>query len=258
MVAAELSRTEVGVVEARVAMPFLADDRYTMFLRVAGADVPTSIIRVSPIGLSLAALQNASSYTDNQVIFGGVITLYGSGMGPDELVSFRLDASGRIQKALAGTEILFDGIPAPLLYVSGSQLSAIAPFALEGKNSTGIVVSLNGRASVPLTVPVLANDPGLFTINRSAAGQGAILNQNDSSNSTQNPAQPNQIVVLYGSGFGASSFGTRYRSGLLAFPPLSSMRGRHPAQWRALSDQCAHPIQRAQRGTRRGGEGGGE
>jgi uncharacterized protein (TIGR03437 family) len=44
--------------------------------------------------------------------------------------------------------------------------------------------------------------PGLFTLDSSGAGPGAVLNQDGSLNTPENPAERGSIVVLYGTGEG--------------------------------------------------------
>jgi uncharacterized protein (TIGR03437 family) len=76
--------------------------------------------------------------------------------------------------------VLFDGVPAPVIYSSAGQASviAIAPAA-----------------------------PGLFTADASGKGQGAILNSIEPAgtveyNSASSPAARGSIVLLYATGEG--------------------------------------------------------
>jgi uncharacterized protein (TIGR03437 family) len=92
--------------------------------------------------------------------------------------------------------VLFDGIPAPLLYVRNDQLSAIVPYAITGRADTQVVVEHNGISSRTLTIPVSESAPGLFNV---------ALNENLSRNSASNPAAQGSIVVLYGTGAGQTN-----------------------------------------------------
>jgi uncharacterized protein (TIGR03437 family) len=47
--------------------------------------------------------------------------------------------------------------------------------------------------------------PALFTANSTGSGQGAILNEDGSVNSTSNPAPAGSIVVLFGTGEGQTN-----------------------------------------------------
>lgn len=106
---------------------------------------------------------------------------------------------------LAGARILFNGIPAPMLYTSATQASAIVPFALDGAASAEVVAQYQGRVSAPFRVTVSGADPGLFSADRTGTGPGAILNQDGSLNSNSNPAAPGTVAVLFGAGFGQTT-----------------------------------------------------
>ena len=71
--------------------------------------------------------------------------------------------------------------------------------------TTELAVEFRGVRSNPVTIPVLAAKPGLFTANSSGIGPGAIQNQNLSVNTASNPAQRGSIVVLYATGEGATN-----------------------------------------------------
>ncbi|MEI9811271.1 MAG: hypothetical protein WDO18_00725 [Acidobacteriota bacterium] len=73
-----------------------------------------------------------------------IVTLFGSGLGPANLTTGTIDGNGRLASALSGTRILFDNVPAPLLYVSDKQAAAIVPAEVAGKTFTVISVEQNG------------------------------------------------------------------------------------------------------------------
>ena len=47
--------------------------------------------------------------------------------------------------------------------------------------------------------------PGLFTANQTGSGQAAVLNQDNTINTSSNPANQGSIIVLYGTGQGQVS-----------------------------------------------------
>jgi len=105
---------------------------------------------------------------------------------------------------------MIDGRPAPLLYTSATQVGCIVPYAVAAKSGSAVNLTLtyNGIASAPFSVNVVDADPGVFTLDSSGVGQGAILNYNASSgdytvNSGTNAATAGSIVVIYATGFGA-------------------------------------------------------
>lgn len=152
--------------------------------------------------ISTNGIANAASFAAGPVAPGEIVVIYGRRMGPAQLATFLLDGNQRVPAALAGTRVLFGGIPAPLLYVSATQLSAIVPYGLGGRASVDLVVDANGVRSEIATVPLAASAPAVFTLDASGRGAAAALNQDGSVIGENAPAAPGSIIVLYGTGEG--------------------------------------------------------
>jgi uncharacterized protein (TIGR03437 family) len=101
----------------------------------------------------------------------------------------------------ASTRILFDGIPATILYQGSGQINAVVPFEITGP-TTEITVQSAGQTFGPGNMTVLDAVPALFTANGSGKGQAAILNQDGSVNSSANPAAPGTIISIFMTGAG--------------------------------------------------------
>ena len=155
-----------------------------------------------PSGIAIA---NAASYAPGAVAPGEIVVIGGQNMGVTTLTSGRLTAAGNLDTTLADTQVLFDGVPAPIVYVSDRQLSAIVPYELAGRLSTRIQVSYKSAVSQALELRVTDAAPGIFTLNASGTGPGAILNQNGSVNTASNPTQKGNVVVIYATGEGATN-----------------------------------------------------
>ena len=145
---------------------------------------------------------NAASYLGGGVAPGEIVTVFGAAMGPSQTVSLNLTGDGRLDTMLAGARILFNGTPAPLLYVSDKQSSAIVPYALAGQRSVDVQVEYEGVQSDVMTVPLLPSRPGVFSLDGSGQGPLAILNEDGSVNSPSNPAARGSIVAIYATGGG--------------------------------------------------------
>jgi uncharacterized protein (TIGR03437 family) len=145
---------------------------------------------------------NAASYVGGGVAPGEIVTIFGQAIGPAELTRLRLGEDGRLTTTLAETRILFNGIPAPLIYVSAAQSGAIVPAAATRGGTVDVEVEYRGVRSEALTLPVTATRPGVFTVDASGYGQGAILNEDASPNSGANPAERGSIIVVYLTGEG--------------------------------------------------------
>ncbi|HUJ22832.1 MAG TPA: hypothetical protein VLX58_14965 [Bryobacteraceae bacterium] len=154
---------------------------------------------------SVKGVGNAASYATGGVSPGEILAVFGQAMGPATLAGAQTSAPGVVANLLAGTRVWFDGTAAPLVYTSNQQLSVIVPYETAGKASTTMQVEYLGVMSDPVSVPVVASVPGLFTKDASGTGQGAIGNQDGSLNSPANPAPRGSVVSLYATGEGQTA-----------------------------------------------------
>jgi len=152
----------------------------------------------------VAAVTNAGSYA-SAIAPGQMVVVWGTNMGPATLTTLSaLDSNGMVSTSMAGVRILFDGVPAPLWYVSATQSAAAAPYFGAFNSTTHVQVEYQGVRSAPLAVPISATAPGIFTINASGTGRGSILNQDYSINSANNPAARGSIVSIWATGEGVT------------------------------------------------------
>jgi uncharacterized protein (TIGR03437 family) len=174
--------------------------------------------------LSVSGLDNAASYQADVVAPGELLAIFGTKFGPGSLAMGQYDANGRLASSLAGVQVLFDGVPAPIVFALASQTAVLAPFEIAGKSSTTITYSYQSIPSNAVTLPVALAVPGLFASNSQGFGQGAILNQDYSVNSVGNPVLPGGIVQLFGTGGGA--FTTNVPDGELIGVPLPALQAQ--------------------------------
>ena len=149
---------------------------------------------------------NAASFRGGPVAPGEIITIYGTLMGPAEIKTLELtgDRLG-ITDTLSGTRVFFDGQPAPLIYTTEKQLSAIVPYEAQGKTATKVKVEYLNAQSDETEIAVAPTAPAVFTQNASGTGLGAILNQDNSLNATTNGAQRNTIIQIFATGGGQTN-----------------------------------------------------
>lgn len=136
------------------------------------------VLQALPVSLALGPpaltkVVNSASYAEGGVSPGEVVLLGGSNIGPGVLTGLTLDADGSVSSTLAGVRVTFNDVPAPLVYVSATQVAAVAPYELDGAANAVVRVSVGGRTSNALTVPVVASAPGIFTANASGTGPAA-------------------------------------------------------------------------------------
>jgi uncharacterized protein (TIGR03437 family) len=171
------------------------------------ADTGNNAVRQNQVtgrGLAIQAVTNAAGEFIGPVAPGEVVVVYGSGLGPAQLALYGLDSTGLVPANLAGTRVLFNGTPAPVLYSWATQVAAVVPYTVAG-SSVQVVAQYLGQTSAPLTVPVAASAPGLFTSDYSGKGQAVAINQDGSANSAAHPAQQESLISLFVTGAGQTS-----------------------------------------------------
>jgi len=160
-----------------------------------------SLLADQPPSFTAAGVVNAASYASGGVSPGEILTLFGSRMGPAMLTGLTV-TGGKVDSLLAETRVLFDGIAAPLVYVWDKQVSAVAPYEIAGKESTQVEVEYRGKRSASVSIPVVPAKPGIFALDATGQGPGAILNQNFSVNSADNPESIGNVVQIFATGAG--------------------------------------------------------
>jgi uncharacterized protein (TIGR03437 family) len=151
----------------------------------------------------MANLVNAASQATTALAPGEIISIFGTGLG-GQPVNFTLDAKGNLPTIINGTQVLINGQPAPLLYVSGTQINAIVPYEVGAAGAATIQVVSNGLPSATWSMPVAPAAPGIFTTG-GGIGQAAALNQDGSLNNASNPAGAGTVVTLFATGCGQTA-----------------------------------------------------
>lgn len=172
--------------------------------------VPTFSNRLAVYGLIvqkklIADVVNSASGMSGGVAPGELVVIYGSGLGPPQIAAAAINPSGKLSKNIAGTSVLFNGVAAPLVYVRADQVAAIVPNAVAGQPKVTVQAQFENDSTSAVSLPVVRTMPGLFTLDQSGHGQGAILNEDGTINRFDNPAPHGSIVVLFGTGEGQTS-----------------------------------------------------
>ena len=189
----------VGAGNVRIASgigPFLS-------LSVAlPAPVPASSISPSGVFLNPTGVVNAGSFAPFTagIAPGELLTLYGSNLSSGTQVSSGVP----FPTTLGNVQVKINGTPAPLYYVTPTQLSAIVPYSVTS-GVAQIQVINNNTASNTVTMQVAATAPGILTQNQNGLGYGDALHQDGSLVNSKSPAQIGETVSLYVTGLGAVS-----------------------------------------------------
>jgi uncharacterized protein (TIGR03437 family) len=178
-------------------------------VRMLSLTAPGSLETVGAVTVS-----NAATFQADPIVAGEIVSIWGSNLGPAAGLGAQFDSTGKLMTQLGGNSVLFNGVPAPLYYVGSSQINAEVPEEVLGSASVLVQVQSNGVTQDAANVKVAPTDPGLFAYNN----QAAALNQDYSVNGPNHPAAAGSIIVLFGTGFGATQ--PLDVTGVPAQPPL--------------------------------------
>lgn len=176
---------------------------------------------------TIQSVVNAANLLTGSVSPGELITLFGADIGPTT-PAILADANndGFADVTLGTITATVDGVAAPLVYVSQNQITLQVPY--EATIGAGKVLSVTKGtgAAVTTTVTIVANAPGIFTLDGSGAGTAAALNYNATTglysvNASSNAAKLGDTVVFYVTGEGDYATTITPRTGLI-FPTTIS------------------------------------
>jgi uncharacterized protein (TIGR03437 family) len=165
-------------------------------------DVSLSVTAPLP---TISAVLNAASYSSGPVSPGEIVSIFGTSIGPTNPSFLTLNSAGQVSTSIGGVTVSFSGYPAPLTYVSATQINAIVPYAFSGNKEPFAEVKFAGQTSNDMGLQLAASAPGIFTQNSSGTGPGAILNGDSSLNTQANPAAPGSTIQIFLTGEGLTS-----------------------------------------------------
>lgn len=162
----------------------------------AGSDSAATVL--SPM---MAHVVDGASFAPAAVAPGELISIFGMSLGAAP-AGFTVDAKGNLPTTTGATQVLLNGKPAPLLYVSANQINAIVPYEVGASGTATIQVVSNGLPSATWGIPVAASAPAIFAVDSSGVGQAAVLNQDNSLNGASNPAGAGSVIQIFATGGG--------------------------------------------------------
>jgi uncharacterized protein (TIGR03437 family) len=169
----------------------------------SSADVMIKVESRPPIVLSM---ENAASYVgDGGCSPGSVVSLFGGSFtnSPGEAAQ-----SNPLPTSLNAIHVKTNDVDVPLLYASEFQINLQCPQVAPGTPLTLVVETPNGLAA-PITSTAQYATPGIFTLDGSGTGQGAIVIGNTATVAMTHvdgiPSQPvpaGDYISIYATGLG--------------------------------------------------------
>ncbi len=174
----------------------------------ANTSSATIAINTTVISAALSGALNGASFATGQPMApGSLASLFGTA-----LASAVAQASSiPLPVSLGSVSVTVGGVPAPLLYVSGTQINFQVPWTVP-VGQVDVVATVNGAAVAPLHVTIGAVAPGIFST-QSGTGQAIAINSDGSLAAPEgsipgiatHPAKPGDTILILGTGLGAVS-----------------------------------------------------
>jgi uncharacterized protein (TIGR03437 family) len=166
--------------------------------------LPVNLTVVAVTPPALTAIKNSASYATGAVAPGELVLIGGTNVGPATL-TYGTVTGNQLSTSVAGTQVLFDNVPAPIWYATATQTAVFVPYEVAGRPTTSVTVVTQNASSPAVTYNVTTAQPGIFTQNSQGSGPGSILNQDNSVNGPNNGAAGGTYIVVYMTGEGQTS-----------------------------------------------------
>jgi uncharacterized protein (TIGR03437 family) len=148
---------------------------------------------INPGGLVGAAGSSVSASP------GGLASIYGTNLAGSTVYA----SATPLPTILGGVQVLVNGVAAPLIYVSPTQINFQIPYQTPTGTPLTIVVVNNGASGTPLTLTLPAAAPAIFTYQRTPTSTDpVILHANNTLVTPTAPAVPGEVLVIYATGVG--------------------------------------------------------
>jgi uncharacterized protein (TIGR03437 family) len=131
---------------------------------------------------------------------GELLTLYGAGLAAGTQIASEIP----LPTTLGNVQVTINGIPAPIYYVTPTQVSAIVPYGVTGSVAK-VQVFNNNVPSNAVTSLLAKTAPGVLTQLQNGLGYGDAVHQDGTLVNAGNPAQIGETVSVFLTGLGAVS-----------------------------------------------------
>ena len=156
--------------------------------------------------LTIGGFRNAASLAPG-VVAGGIVSIQGAGLAPTVQGIVSTGILGQLPLTLAGVDVTFNGIQAPIYSVSNvngtEQVNVQVPFEL-APGLASVKITVSGGSSTIDNVPVLAVNPGIFETADTSGRKYAVATKDVDGSyvSTSNPARRGDVIRVYLTGLG--------------------------------------------------------
>lgn len=153
---------------------------------------------------------NGASFVQDAVSPGAIVIIKGTGIAPgvQGLVT-AYNIIGEPQPSLAGISVTFNGVTAPIYYVSTTagqpdQVAVQVPFETQ-PGAASVVINAAGGGSAMVTEQVLLYAPGIFQTTIGGQQIAVAVRSDGSYVSPSNPAHAGEVIQIFVTGLGQTS-----------------------------------------------------
>ena len=181
---------------------YVADRSNSRVRKIAGVGAfPPIAVQPPPTGTAPSfqstGVLNGASFVRNTIAPGGIVAIFGTNLASAPASA----GSIPLPTVLGQTSVTFNGVAAPLYYVSSTQINVQAPFDLPMGAAT-VQVQQSNLTSAPQTVTVGPVSPGIFLMD-AVANTGVMLHSDFTFVNSAAPARPGETLVIYATGLGS-------------------------------------------------------
>lgn len=156
---------------------------------------------------------NAGSYSPGSVAPGSIVSIFGTDLASETAVASAVPLPTSLANVVSVT---FNGVPAPLYFVSSGQINVQVPWnvlpAGVASGTAQVVVNMSSGASASQSVAIAVSVPGIFTTASNGVGQAIATDNSDGvitappatiAGVTTHPIQIGGDLIIWCTGLGA-------------------------------------------------------
>jgi uncharacterized protein (TIGR03437 family) len=156
----------------------------------------------------ISAIVNAAGFQPGSLAPGSIVSVFGANLADRTETA----SENPLPTRLASTQLLINGLPAPLYYAGPHQINAQIPFKSALGQATAVVKSENG-SSAPVKLVIQQAAPGIFT---------PILDQDGSVNGPDHAAPVGSTLHVFVTGLGPTDSSVASGINALSDPPVQA------------------------------------
>jgi large repetitive protein len=162
--------------------------------KIAGAVVPNAVPVLTPHG----TVHSFDPLVGGPLAPGTIVAIYGQYLAAATAQA----TSVPLPTTFSGSSVVIGGMPAPLYYVSPTQINAQIPFELQPGQQYQVIVSAEGALTTPNSIQLSPATPGL-----AAFPDGTLIAQHGDGSlvSAASPAKAGEYLVAYLAGMGETT-----------------------------------------------------